>query len=62
MSNEHQDYTLKERVEKLLSMKSLVTILLTIVFSYLAVIGTITAEKERLQQEYLQKKAEIENG
>ncbi len=36
--------TLKERVERLLSVKSLVTILLTIVFSYLAVIGTITAE------------------
>lgn len=41
---ENKCLTLKERVERLLSVKSLVTILLTIVFSYLAVIGTITAE------------------
>ncbi len=41
---ENKCLTLKERIERLLSVKSLVTILLTVVFSYLAVIGTITAE------------------
>lgn len=41
---ENKCFTLKERVVRLLSVKSLVTILLTVVFSYLAIIGTITAE------------------
>lgn len=36
--------TLKERAERLLSVKSLVTMILTIVFAYLAVVGTVTAE------------------
>ena len=35
---------MKERLSKLLSIKSIVTILLTLVFCYLAVIGTIAAE------------------
>ena len=33
---------MKERLSKLLTVKSIVTIILTIVFAYLAVIGTIT--------------------
>ncbi|NCD00412.1 MAG: hypothetical protein EOL95_12035 [Bacteroidia bacterium] len=37
--------TLQERIERLLSVKSLVTIILTIVFSYLAIIQTINAEQ-----------------
>lgn len=35
---------MKERLAKLLTIKSIVTILLTIVFCYLSVIGTISAE------------------
>lgn len=33
---------MKEKLAKLLTVKSIVTIILTIVFAYLAVIGTIT--------------------
>lgn len=40
-----ENLTIKERVERLLSVKSLVTLILTLVFSYLAVIGTIQAEQ-----------------
>lgn len=36
--------TIKDRLARLLSVKSLVTIILTLVFSYLAIISTITAE------------------
>lgn len=35
---------MKERLSKLLTVKSIVTILLTIVFCYLAIIGVIAAE------------------
>lgn len=35
---------MKERLTKLFSIKSIVTILLTLVFCYLSVIGVITAE------------------
>lgn len=35
---------MKERLNKLLTIKSIVTILLTIVFCYLSVIGHITPE------------------
>ena len=35
---------MKERLNKLLTIKSIVTILLTAVFCYLAVIGAINAE------------------
>ena len=35
---------MKERLEKLLSVKSVVTILLTLVFCYLSVDGVISAE------------------
>jgi hypothetical protein len=35
---------MKERLSKLFSIKSIVTILLTIVFCYLSVIGTIAPE------------------
>lgn len=35
---------MKERLSKLLSIKSIVTILLTLVFCYLSVIGVIAAE------------------
>lgn len=35
---------MKERLQKLLSVKSIVTIVLTAVFCYLSVIGTISAE------------------
>ena len=33
---------MKDRISKLLTVKSIVTIILTVVFAYLAVIGTIT--------------------
>ncbi len=36
---------LKDRIEKLLSVKSLVTVTLTAVFAYLAIIGTISGEQ-----------------
>lgn len=35
---------MKERLIKLFSIKSIVTILLTLVFCYLSIIGVITAE------------------
>lgn len=35
---------MKERLSKLLTIKSIVTILLTIVFCYLSIMGIITAE------------------
>ena len=35
----------KERIAKLIDVKSIVTLTLMVVFSYLAVIGTITAEQ-----------------
>ena len=35
---------MKERINKLMTIKSIVTILLTLVFCYLSVIGKITAE------------------
>jgi hypothetical protein len=35
---------MKERLSKLLTIKSIVTILLTVVFCYLSVIGAISAE------------------
>ena len=35
---------MKERVTKLLTIKSIVTILLTLVFCYLSVIGSITPQ------------------
>lgn len=35
---------MKERFAKLLTIKSIVTILLTIVFCYLSIVGSITAE------------------
>lgn len=35
---------MKERLSKLLTIKSIVTILLTLVFCYLAIIGTISSE------------------
>lgn len=35
---------MKERLEKLLSVKSIVTILLTLVFCYLSIIGVIDAQ------------------
>lgn len=35
---------MKERLTKLLTIKSIVTIFLTLVFCYLSVIGSITAE------------------
>ena len=35
---------MKERLSKLLTIKSIVTILLTLVFCYLSVIGVITSE------------------
>jgi hypothetical protein len=35
---------MKEKLKNLLSIKSIVTILLTLVFCYLSVIGAITAE------------------
>lgn len=36
---------MKERITKLLTVKSIVTIISTIVFSYLAIVGKITAEQ-----------------
>ena len=36
---------MKERLLKLLSVKSIVTVVLTAVFSYLAVIGAVTADQ-----------------
>lgn len=36
---------MKERIAKLIDVKSIVTLTLMVVFSYLAVIGTITAEQ-----------------
>lgn len=35
---------MKERLNKLLTIKSIITILLTLVFCYLSIIGSITAE------------------
>lgn len=35
---------MKDKLEKLLTVKSIITILLTLVFCYLSVIGTVTAE------------------
>lgn len=35
---------MKEKLKNLLSIKSIVTILLTLVFCYLSIIGAITAE------------------
>ena len=35
---------MKERLSKLLTIKSIVTLLLTIVFCYLSVMGIVTAE------------------
>lgn len=37
--------TLKERLQKLLCVKSIVTIVLTAVFAYLAIIGAIDTEQ-----------------
>ncbi len=36
---------MKERLQKLLTVKSIVTIVLTAVFAYLAIIGAITPEQ-----------------
>lgn len=35
---------MKERLTKLLAVKSIVTIVLTLVFAYLSIIGTITGQ------------------
>ena len=35
---------MKEKLYKLLSVKSIVTIILSVVFAYLAIIGTITGQ------------------
>ena len=35
---------MKERLAKLISVKSIMTLLMTIVFCYLAIVGVITAE------------------
>lgn len=35
---------MKERLNKLLTIKSIVTMLLTVVFCYLSIVGQITAE------------------
>ena len=35
---------MKERLAKLLNVKSIMTLLMTIVFCYLAIVGVITAE------------------
>jgi len=37
--------TTKERIANLLSIKSLVTLIATLVFAYLSIIGTITGEQ-----------------
>lgn len=36
---------MKERLQKLLTVKSIVTIVLTAVFAYLAIIGTVDTEQ-----------------
>jgi len=36
---------MKSRLDKLLSVKSIVTIILTLVFSYLAIVGKVTGEQ-----------------
>ena len=36
---------MKDRITKLLTVKSIVTIISTIVFSYLAIVGKVTAEQ-----------------
>lgn len=36
---------MKERLSKLLSVKSIVTVVLTIVFAYLAIIGVVGADQ-----------------
>lgn len=36
---------MKERLQKLLTVKSIVTIVLTVVFAYLAIIGTVDTEQ-----------------
>lgn len=36
---------MKERISKLLTVKSIVTILLTIIFCYLSIIGIITGQE-----------------
>lgn len=36
---------MKERISKLLTVKSIVTLLLTVIFSYLAIKGTITGQE-----------------
>lgn len=36
---------MKERLLKLLSVKSIVTVVLTAVFSYLAIVGAVTADQ-----------------
>lgn len=36
---------MKERLDKLLTVKSIVTIILTTVFAYLSVVGTISGEQ-----------------
>lgn len=36
--------TLKEKLVKLLNVKTVIAIILTIIFSYMAIIGQITAE------------------
>lgn len=35
---------MKERLTKLLNVKSIVTIILTLVFAYLSIVGTITGQ------------------
>jgi hypothetical protein len=35
---------MKERLAKLLSVKSIVTLILTLVFAYLSIVGTITGQ------------------
>lgn len=42
---ERKDLTIGERIARILSVKSLVTIILTCVFAYLAIIGAITGEQ-----------------
>ncbi len=42
---EKKDLTVGERVARILSVKSLVTVTLTAVFAYLAIIGTISGEQ-----------------
>lgn len=40
-----KQYSIIERIERLLSVKSLVTVILTFVFAYLAIIGKVNAEQ-----------------